>query len=90
MVRMFDSEGLEEYRKWERWISDGQFLYFDNENRRSKRIDLDHSHRKMRPHTQHGYLVNTDGKKGASKLTPMEKAMVERVLSMWDNHKGEN
>jgi hypothetical protein len=38
----------------------GSILYFDNENKRTKRIDLDHSHNGIQPHTQHGYLKSTD------------------------------
>lgn len=42
----------------------GSIVYFDNENKRSKRIDLDHIHKKMIPHTQHGYMTGgNDGKK---------------------------
>lgn len=69
----------------------GSIVYFDNNGKRTKRIDLDHSHRKMKPHTQHGYLGGgRDGKKGASRSTPDEKRMVERVRSIWDNYKREN
>ena len=69
----------------------GSIVYFDKNGKRTKRIDLDHSHRKMKPHTQHGYLGGgRDGKKGESRLTPDEKRMVERVLSIWDNHRREN
>lgn len=69
----------------------GSIVYFDNKGKRTKRIDLDHSHKKMKPHTQHGYIGGGhDGKKGASKLTPEEKRMVERVQSVWDNYKRDN
>lgn len=69
----------------------GSIVYFDNKGKRTKRIDLDHSHKKMKPHTQHGYLGgNHDGKKGASKLTLEEKRMVERVQGIWDNYKRDN
>ena len=69
----------------------GSIVYFDNDGKRSKRIDLDHSHKKMKPHTQHGYLnEGYDGKKGASRLTPQEKAMVDRVVKIWEDSKGKN
>lgn len=63
-------------------------IYFDNNLKRSKRIDLDHSHQKMKPHVQHGYYGTSDknGKAGANKLTPQEKKMVERIEKMWDNY----
>lgn len=66
----------------------GSIVYFDDENKRSKRIDLDHIHKKMIPHTQHGYMTGgNDGKKGASSLTPNEKKMVERIRRLWENKK---
>lgn len=61
--------------------------YFDN-NKRVKQIDLDHYHKKMKPHTHHGYNHNeNDGKKGGANLTPKEKKMVERVERIWYNYK---
>ena len=65
-------------------------IYFDNDLKRSKRIDLDHYHQKMKPHVQHGYYDNeTDKangvKKGATKLNPEEQKMVDRVVSLWQN-----
>lgn len=32
--------------------------YYDNENKRTKQIDLTHSHNDINPHTHHGYLHN--------------------------------
>ncbi|WP_421572291.1 hypothetical protein M1L65_05935 [Slackia exigua] len=61
----------------------GSILYFDNDGKRSKRIDLGHYHRRMKPHTHHGRLGESlDGKKGASRLTPEEKAMVDRIRGL--------
>ena len=62
--------------------------YFDNDLKRAKRIDLDHSHSKLKPHVQHGYYGEDtkNGKRGAAKLTPEEKKMVERVGKLWDNY----
>lgn len=64
-----------------------QIMYYDNENKRTKTIDLTHFHEKMSPHTHHGYEHNeNDGIKGASNFTPAEKKMVERVRKLWYNH----
>ena len=61
--------------------------YFDNKNKRSKSINLDHLHHGMQPHTHQGYLHNEDdSKKGAAKLTTQEKKMVERVYKLWYSH----
>ena len=61
--------------------------YFDNSNKKSKSIDLSREHAGIKPHTHHGYWRDGDGKKGASKLTPKEKKMVERVTKLWDEYK---
>lgn len=63
--------------------------YFDNKNKRSKTIDLDHPHKGQKPHTHHGYNHNEyDSKRGASNLTPEEKRMVDKVIKIWDNYLG--
>ena len=63
-------------------------VYFDINNKRNKQIDLTHKHKGDIPHTHHGYVHNEyDGKKGASKLTPEEKKMVDRVTKIWYNYK---
>lgn len=63
-------------------------VYFDNKNKRSKQIDLDHRHAGEQPHTHHGYNHNElDSAKGYAKLTPEEKRMVARVTSVWENRK---
>ena len=63
-------------------------VYFDNDNKRSKQIDLDHVHKGESPHTHHGYYHNeNDSAKGAAKLTTEEVEMVDRVHSLWDNRK---
>lgn len=62
-------------------------MYFNPDNKRVKSIDLDHPHKKMKPHTHHGYIHSeNDGPKGASKLTAKEKKMVERIEKLWYNH----
>lgn len=49
-------------------------VYFDNDNKRSKQVDLDHKHAGEQPHTYHGYNHNElDSAKGYAKLTPKEK-----------------
>lgn len=53
-------------------------MYFDNDNRRIKSIDMDHEHAKMKPHTHHGYYhKENDSKKGAAQLTLKEKWLKE-------------
>lgn len=64
-----------------------RITYYDESNRRVKQIDLDHSHKGIKPHTHHGYIHNEyDGEKGAAGLLPKEKMMVERVQKIWYNH----
>lgn len=63
--------------------------YYDRENKRNKQIDLLHPHKGIIPHAHHGYLHNeNDSAKGASRLTPEEKRMVERAKLKWYNRKG--
>lgn len=62
--------------------------YFNKVNKRNKQIDLDKPHNGLSPHTHHGYLHNeNDSKKGAAKLTPEEKIMIDRVKTLWYNRK---
>lgn len=62
--------------------------YNDTNNKRSKQIDLDHEHKKMQPHTHHGYFhaEHEVSKKGATNLTTKEKKMVARVMEEWYNY----
>ncbi len=63
-------------------------VYFDNENKRAKQIDLDHIHKGESPHTHHGYNHNeNDSAKGAARLTMEERAIVDNVRRLWDNWK---
>ncbi|MBR2836464.1 MAG: hypothetical protein IKE43_12255 [Coriobacteriales bacterium] len=63
-----------------------EIVYFDNNNKRVKQIDLAHLHDGINPHTHHGYEHNeNDSAKGYSNLTTEEKKMVERVRNIWDN-----
>ncbi len=61
-------------------------VYFGNDNKRTKQVDLDHVHKGEAPHTHHGYNHNEyDSAKGAARLTTEERAMVDRVRKLWDN-----
>lgn len=62
-------------------------VYFDNEGKRSKQIDLMHPHQGLQPHTHHGYFHSeNDSKSGAAHLTTEEHKMVDRVLGQWQNY----
>lgn len=64
-----------------------RITYYDEQNKRTKQIDLNHAHKGMKPHTHHGYNHNeNDDPKGATGLMPKEKKMVERVRRIWYNH----
>lgn len=60
--------------------------YFNNELKKSKRIDITQSHQKMKPHI-HGFeeQIQRNGNKGASRLNEKEEKMVERVNKIWYN-----
>ena len=65
-----------------------EIVYFGNDNKRVKQIDLTHYHQGVKPHTHHGYEHNeNDSAKGAARLTIEERRMVERVLSIWENER---
>ena len=62
--------------------------YYDTDGRRRKTIDFTHYHQEIKPHAHHGYIHDeNDGPKGATRLTPNEKRLVERVTKLWyDKH----
>lgn len=62
-------------------------IYFDADGKRSKQIDLTHAHEGKKPHTHYGYEFKK-GEHDASRLTTKEKAMVERVIKLWENRSG--
>lgn len=68
--------------------------YYDNRNMRYKQVDISGNPHiidggRVLPHTHHGYNHNeNDGKNGAAKLTAEEKAMVDKVKTLWYNHIG--
>ena len=64
--------------------------YFDNNLKKTKRIDLDHVHKGLKKHVEHGYFnnevdIDNGVKREATKPTPEEKRMVARVKALWDN-----
>ena len=63
-----------------------QIMYYDNNGKRKKVIDLTHTHNGMDLHAHHGYYhYENDGPKKGTRLSPKEKMMVDRVREMWDN-----
>lgn len=62
-------------------------VYFDSSGKRSKQIDLSHKHKGKSPHTHYGYEF-PKGIHDANGLTPKEKAMVDRVINLWNNRDG--
>lgn len=63
-------------------------VYFDNDNKRIKQIDIDSPHRPYfsGTHTHHGYYHSeNDSAKGAAKPTTEEIKMVDRVKAIWEN-----
>lgn len=62
--------------------------YYDNQNKRTKTIDLTKPHKGVLPHTHHGYEhFENDSKKGFANLTTEEKAMVDKVRKLWYNRR---
>ena len=62
-------------------------VYFDNDNKRSKQIDLDDRHG-PKAHAHRGYYHNEYSPSNQpTGLLPKERKMVERVLGFWDNNK---
>lgn len=65
-----------------------QITYFDKNNKRSKTIDSNHKHNSLQPHVHHGYEHNEfDGVNGATRLTPKEQKMVDRIRKIWYDYK---
>ena len=62
--------------------------YYDKENKKKKQIDIKHPHEGLQPHVHHGYEHNErDSAKGASRLTPKEKNMVDMISRVWREKK---
>ncbi len=63
-------------------------VYFDNDNRRSKQIDLTHPHDGMQPHVHRGYYHNEYTVNGQpTNLTTQERALLDRIIRFWNNHR---
>lgn len=66
--------------------------YYDKGNKRFKQVDLSGNPHiidgeRVLPHTHHGYNHNeNDDKNGAARLTSDERAMVDKVKSLWYNY----
>lgn len=61
--------------------------YFDNENKRSKVIEIDHGHAGLKEHAHRGYeRPKKDGNTLAAKLTAKEIEMVDRVKRIWEDY----
>lgn len=61
--------------------------YYDNQNKRSKTIDLTHPHSGVLPHVHHGYEHSeNDSVKGYANLTTDEKKLLDSVRRLWYNH----
>lgn len=61
-------------------------MYFDSASRRARQIDLDHTHKGLKPHAHRGYEHQEyDIEEKRLDLTKREQKMVERVLKTWDN-----
>lgn len=62
-----------------------RIYYFDNQNKRSKQIDLKPpKHDGKLPHVHHGY--EHDNNISVSNLTDKEKKLLERVKKKWYNY----
>jgi len=82
--RVYVTVGTDDTTGKEELIS---IVYFDNQNKRVKEINLNHPHEGMRPHVHHGYFhAENDGPKGATRLTAKERKMIDHVKSLWDNY----
>lgn len=58
-------------------------IYFDNNGKRSRQIDMDHAHLGASPHAHDGYF-HSDFRKT---LTSQERAMVDGVVGAWEDYK---
>lgn len=56
--------------------------FFDDNNKRSKQIDLAHAHDELKPHTHTGYYHDEGGTRGVNEE---EKLVIDKVLKAWKN-----
>ncbi len=62
--------------------------FFDKENKRSRVVEIDHGHQKMREHVHRGYeRPIKDGQSYATKPTAKDREMIDRVKKLWESHK---
>lgn len=61
--------------------------YFDNENKRSKQIDIRHWHGGKSPHVHEGYTFSRGSQHSARGLSSKEKAMFDRVKRIWEEYR---
>lgn len=59
-------------------------VFFDNNGKRSRQIDMDHAHLGASPHAHDGYF-HSEFRKG---LTSKERKMVDKVVQTWKEYKG--
>lgn len=59
-------------------------VYFDNDGKRSKQIDIDHAHLGVSPHAHDGYFHS----QFRANLTPDERKLVDMVVDAWDDYLG--
>ena len=52
-----------------------RITYYDTENKRTKQIDLDHSHAKMKPHVHHGYYHKEMMGRKAQQIFPQKRRL---------------
>lgn len=58
-------------------------VFFDENNKRNKQVDIDHLHKGLSPHTHEGYDTHGEGRT----LSKDEQAMYNKVVRIWDNNK---
>ena len=61
-------------------------MYFDADLKKSRQIDLDHTHKGKSPHIHRGYEHQEyDSGERRLDLSEREQKMVDRVLKTWEN-----
>lgn len=56
--------------------------FYDETNKRYKQIDLQHEHKRMKPHVHIGY-EHSEG--GTRNVNDEEKLIIDKVLNAWKN-----
>lgn len=64
-------------------------VYFDNDNKRYKQVDIDHPHRIngvwTQPHTHKGYFHDENG---TYVVSENERKVVDNIIKIWNNRSG--